>query len=237
MDTITVRVDVQLIETANGRQLRVDRYEAPARELDTAPDAIAARIARSLASRLDEPPPDHDTPSSPTFRPEGPLWMVAFDGMAVRLGHQKGFIDLRQLLSRPGREMHCLELADRPVDAGADAPLLDDRARREIGARIRELQRDIEQAEAIADGDTAARAREELDQLVHHLSGALGLSGRARRLGSTTERARSAVTWRIRSAIRKIASFHPRLGRHLENGVRTGTFCVYQPETPISWAI
>ena len=47
---------------------------------------------------------------------------------------------------------------------------------------------------------------------------------------SDLERARSAVTWRIRNAIKKIGQAHPRLGRHLENAVRTGTFCVYQPE-------
>ena len=49
------------------------------------------------------------------------------------------------------------------------------------------------------------------------LSGALGLGGRSRRLGSAAERARTAVTWRIRNAIRKIATAHPALGRHLEN--------------------
>ena len=74
-------------------------------------------------------------------------------------------------------------------------------------------------------------------QFVEYLSGALGLHGRPRALGSAAERARSAVTWRIRSAIKKIASAHPRLGRHLENTVRTGTFCVYRPEIPIDWTV
>ena len=73
--------------------------------------------------------------------------------------------------------------------------------------------------------------------ILDHLSGALGLGGRSRQLGSAAERARSAVTWRIRNAIRKIASAHPRLGRHLENAIRTGTFCVYEPETPVDWAL
>ena len=67
------------------------------------------------------------------------------------------------------------------------------------------------------------------------LSGALGLGGRSRALGSAAERARSAVTWRIRSGVKKIAKAHPQLGRHLENAVRTGTFCIYQPERPVEW--
>src|SRR5688572_1994614 len=41
-----VRVNVQLIETANGRQLWADRYDASAVELHAVQDAIAARIAR-----------------------------------------------------------------------------------------------------------------------------------------------------------------------------------------------
>ena len=74
-----------------------------------------------------------------------------------------------------------------------------------------------------------------MDTLVDALSGALGLGGRTRSLGSAAERARSAVTWRIRSAVRKIATVHPSLGRHLENSVRTGTYCAYHPEQPIDW--
>ena len=172
-----------------------------------------------------------------TFRREGPLWTLAFGGVAVQLTHQKGFIDLVQLLARPGTEIHCLELADRPAETGGDVPVIDDRARRELKTRIRDLQQEIDGADAAHDLGRAERAREELDQIVEHLSGALGLGGRARQLGSAAERARSAVTWRIRNAIRKVASAHPRLGRHLENGVRTGTFCVYEPETPTDWAL
>jgi hypothetical protein len=81
------------------------------------------------------------------------------------------------------------------------------------------------------------QAREELDQLISALAGALGLGGRPRRVGSQVERARCTVTWRIKSAIRKVASAHPALGRHLGNAVRTGTTCVYQPEKPVDWLL
>jgi TolB-like protein/tetratricopeptide (TPR) repeat protein len=172
-----------------------------------------------------------------TFRRNGPLWTMAFAGLSVQLTHQKGFLDLAQLLTRPGAELHCLELADRPAETAGDAPVLDERARRELRARVRELQQEIDEADSVHDAARAERAREELDQIVEHLSGALGIGGRARPLGSAAERARSAVTWRIRNAIRKIASAHSRLGRHLENSVRTGTFCVYEPETPTNWVL
>jgi hypothetical protein len=170
------------------------------------------------------------------FRQDGSVWTLAFQGLSVQLTHQKGFNDLARLLQRPGMEMHCLELADRPAETTGFAPVLDDRARREIEARARELQREIDDADAAHDLARAERAREELDRIVELVSGALGLGGRSRALGSVAERARSAVTWRIRSGIKKIAKAHPRLGRHLENAVRTGTFCVYQPEAPVEWA-
>jgi TolB-like protein len=206
------------------------------------------RLARGLAlAGLDADPdegrpeavahPDPPDAARAAFRRDGSLWTMAFAGLSVQLTHQKGFLDLAQLLARPGNEMHCLELADRPAETSGEALVLDDRARRELKARARDLQQEIDAADAAHDTGRAERAREELDQIVEHLSGALGLGGRARPLGSAAERARSAVTWRIRNAIRKIASAHPRLGRHLENGVRTGTFCVYEPETPTAWSL
>ena len=206
------------------------------------------RLARGLALAGLEADPDEGRaeavarPLTPgiapaTFRRNGSLWTLAFGGLSVQLTHQKGFLDLAQLLARPGTELHCLELADRPAETGGNIPVLDDRARRELKARVRELQLEIDEADAAHDTGRAERAREELDQIVEHLSGALGLGGRARQLGSPAERARSAVTWRIRNAIRKVASVHPRLGRHFENSVRTGTFCVYEPETPTDWVL
>jgi hypothetical protein len=166
------------------------------------------------------------------FRREGELWTVAFEGQSVRLTDVKGFADLAQLLAHPGIEVHCLELADRPAENAGPDDVLDSRARREIQGRARELEREIDEADASHDLGRAERAREELDRLVDTLSGALGLGGRSRGLGSPAERARSTVTWRIRSAIKKIAAVHPRLGRHLENAVRTGTFCAYTPRHP-----
>ena len=49
-----MRVNVQLVEAANGRQVWADRYEATAADLHAVQDAIAARIARTLAVQIDE---------------------------------------------------------------------------------------------------------------------------------------------------------------------------------------
>jgi hypothetical protein len=122
------------------------------------------------------------------FRRDGAFWSIAFDGLAVQLTDQKRFHDLARLLARPGQDIHCLELANRPETGYANL-VLDERARREIQERVRELQHEIDDANALNDTGRGQRAREELDQIVEVLSGSLGLRGRSRRLGSGVERA------------------------------------------------
>jgi TolB-like protein len=116
------------------------------------------------------------------FRREGAFWTLAFDGVTVQLTDQKGFHDLARLLARPGDEIHCLELAERPREDGG--PALDDRARREIQERVRELQQEIDAATAAADDRRAEQARAELDQIAEMLAGALGRVGAPARLGA-----------------------------------------------------
>ena len=50
------------------------------------------------------------------------------------------------------------------------------------------------------------------------------------------ERARKAVTNRIRQTLVRVASVHHTLGLHLRNAVHTGTRCVYTPERPTLWS-
>jgi hypothetical protein len=50
------------------------------------------------------------------------------------------------------------------------------------------------------------------------------------------ERARKAVTNRIRQTVARIASVHQALGLHLRNAVHTGARCVYTPERPTRWS-
>jgi hypothetical protein len=50
------------------------------------------------------------------------------------------------------------------------------------------------------------------------------------------ERARKAVTNRIRQTLARIASVHRALGLHLRNTIHTGARCVYTPEQPTRWS-
>ena len=35
----------------------------------------------------------------------------------------------------------------------------------------------------------------------------------------------------------RVANAHPRLGRHLDASIRTGTFCSYEPERDTAWSV
>ena len=102
---------------------------------------------------------------------------------------------------------------------------------------IQDLQADLAEAERHNDFARTERLSEELDAVIEQLSAAVGLGGRGRKLGDPAEKARTAVTWRIRSAVKKIAAVHPELGRHLAASIRTGAFCSYRPEHPVRWTV
>ncbi|HEV2174465.1 MAG TPA: hypothetical protein VGR71_12905 [Nitrospira sp.] len=51
------------------------------------------------------------------------------------------------------------------------------------------------------------------------------------------ERARVAVTMRIRNALGRIRREHHALGQHLSHAIKTGTSCTYEPEIPTIWKL
>ena len=168
---------------------------------------------------------------------EGAMWAVSYAGRTVRLRDSKGLRDLAVLLGHPGKDVHCLELMGGRDVGSEPGPALDQQARRSYERRIRDVQEEIDDARAANDPVRAERAEAELDALVQQLSEAFGLSGRSRTTGSAAERARSAVGWRVRAALRHAQEAHPELGSHLKNAVRTGTWCSYRPETTVHWEI
>jgi predicted ATPase len=167
----------------------------------------------------------------------GDTWEFGFAGRVVSVRSSKGVDDMVRLIEAGGREVHCLDLAGAGVQETSTGEILDDTARRRYERRIRELQEDIEEAEGNNDHARAYTHQVELDALIDHLTAALGRGGRTRSAGGTVERARSAVTHRVRAAIRTLEKIHPALARHLDHAIRTGTYCSYQPEHPVAWRI
>ncbi|MBW3602281.1 MAG: AAA family ATPase, partial [Actinobacteria bacterium] len=169
------------------------------------------------------------------FRRDGEVWTICYRGTESHLPDSKGLRDLAALLARPGQAVHAVELhTGQPPRGGADA-VLDDRAKAIYRRRLAELEAELDAAEADHDPYRAEQARAERDALVDELRAAVGLGGRDRRLGDERERARKAVSARIRDAIARIERADPGLGRHLHDTVQTGTWCSYAPPDPVRW--
>ena len=92
---------------------------------------------------------------------------------------------------------------------------------------------------ATRDSGRVAQAEAERDFLIRELSRAVGLGGRGRRAGSSSERARVSVTRAVRHAMSQIRRHDPPLAAHLDRAIRTGTYCVYLPDSRItaSWML
>ena len=221
------------------------RAEAVVQARALGANALVARIEREARpSPATGDPPEQaagDTGPDYVFRRDGEVWTLRYGGRQVRLRDSKGLRDLHSLLARPGTAMAALDLAGGApgrVPAATDAgEVIDAQARSAYRQRLRELEEEAAEADAAADIGRSARIAAERDALVEALTQAYGLGGRVRRSGSDAERARTAVTARVKDAIRRIGGAHPDLGRHLARSVRTGTFCVYEPDQPTIWSV
>ncbi|MDQ4119062.1 MAG: hypothetical protein M3235_19185, partial [Actinomycetota bacterium] len=174
-------------------------------------------------------------PGTGVFRRCGETWTLTWNGVAATVRDGKGMRDLARLLATPDTDIAAVDLAGTPVAGGDTGELVDRQARDAYRARLAVLDGELAAADNAGDARRSARAAEERDALVAQLSAAYGIGGRARRTGDPAERARSAVGWRIRDALRRIEAAHPELARHLRHSVRTGAFCRYAPETPVRW--
>ena len=176
-------------------------------------------------------------PETPAFQllREGEYWSIACEGGVFRLRDSRGLQILARLVSAPDRAFHVTDLLAPPGEAGLveDAgEALDPQAIADYRERLAELREELSRAEEWNDQGRAARAREEMEFLTAELARGVGLGGRARRAGSTSEKARINVRRRLLDTIEKIAEHSPALGQHLTWALKTGNFCVYQAGGP-----
>jgi hypothetical protein len=235
--------------------------EAAAMERQAAHTAFAAFGARLQAERAVRlaagDPPDRSRATrtdvaSAVFKCDGDTRTVSFAGATALVHDLKGFRYIERLLADPDREFHVLDLV--AVETGASRlgtppsphgfadsglPVLDERARHAYQRRLVEVDDDIAEATLMNDLGRLELAQRDRDYLIAELTQAVGLAGRHRLVGSTSEQARTSVTRSIRYSLDRLAPHHPALATHLRQNVRTGTYCVYQPDpiAPLSWQI
>jgi hypothetical protein len=174
-------------------------------------------------------------PISPGFHlvSEGDSWAITSRGRTFRMRDSRGLRILARLIDNAGVDLHALDLADSSdgdamIDRGDSGYILDARARAEYRARLVDLRDDLAEAERRGDLGWIDRLRTESETIQNELSRAFGRDGRARRGGVAAERARSAVTRRVREAIARIREHDRELGDHLAWAVRTGMTCAYR---------
>ena len=207
---------------------------------------LAAALGRTAAaaSHLERAVATHDRLGAVTWslRSQYELARVRLDQLGRREAAVPALVEV-------ARRAHALGLAQLARDAeaagfaaglapvtGADE-VLDATARRQIRARLASLGEDIAEAESWNDPERAALARAERDALLRELTAAAGPAGQPRLLGDQSERARKAVTARIRDVMARIERIHPALAGHLRESVTTGTRCSYSPPTPVRWRL
>lgn len=168
------------------------------------------------------------------FLKEDDVWQISYEGKIVLMTEVKGLYDLERLLGNPQKQFHCTELMGCGLEMHAER-VFDEKAKRSYQKKILELQEEIRWSENNNDLQRTATLHKEYDDIVDHLSASLGLGRKIRKSHDVLDKARSAVTWRIRNAIQKIEKVHPILSKHLTASIKTGIFCYYNPEKPLKW--
>jgi len=170
------------------------------------------------------------------FYKKNDFWEIAYGGKNIQLVDAKGFHDLARLLENPEKQFHCTELIGVGLSVSKEF-VFDDRAKKTYQKKLVELQEEIKWSEDNNDLTRTSTLQKEYDEIVDHLSSSLGLGGKARKVQDPVDKARSAITWRIRTAIQKIEKENPDLGKHLSLSIKTGIFCSYSPEKAINWSV
>jgi hypothetical protein len=238
-------------EAATARLGLADAHRASGSDHQAGLEFQAARVV--LDGIEGRPPREQDAPTTTRngFRRDGDYWALVFAGNEAHLRDLKGMRYLSRLLAEPSRELHVLDLVAAETSGATDGAsatraalgnageMLDARAKNAYRRRLAEIEEDVEDARACGDATREAQADLERDFLVRELSRAVGLSGRGRRAGDASERARAAVTRAIRQAMARIGEQLPELGEHLDRTIRTGTYCSYRPDprVPADWSL
>ncbi|HSK97462.1 MAG TPA: AAA family ATPase [Euzebyales bacterium] len=172
------------------------------------------------------------TSATASMRRRGPVWQITFAGSAATVPHIKGLADIARLVAAPGAEIHALDLVGSPDRSPRPGPVVDRSALDSYRRRLADLQVEVDDAAHNHDTERRARAVAEHQALVEELGRVTGVRRQPRQFANhPAERARKAVAGRIRDAIRKLADVLPELADHLDQAVRTGTYCSYRAET------
>jgi tetratricopeptide (TPR) repeat protein len=166
------------------------------------------------------------------------VWYIRFDGQEATVPHSKGLADIARLLATPAGEIHVLDLIEAGDRSGAGGEIVDHQTLQAYRQRLADIDEDADEADRDNDPERRARLNVERQALLDELSRTTSVRGRARQFANhPAERARKAVTGRVRDAIRKLEAVLPELSAHLERNIVTGTYCRYRADDAVSWHV
>ncbi|MGH3785918.1 MAG: AAA family ATPase [Pseudonocardiaceae bacterium] len=157
-------------------------------------------------------------------------WTVEVGPRLIALPCLIGLRYLGILLTHPGENLPATDLC--AAVSVVDHEVLDRQAVATYRRRLHEIDAEIDDADADADLGRAERLRLEREALTAELTGSLGLGGRARNFGASTERARTSVRKAVKRALDVLAEADPALGAELRVAISTGATCRYDPAGP-----
>jgi hypothetical protein len=221
-----------LADTLDKRDGPGDRERADACRREAIGEARCAGMGQRADAWEQLLLPDDDLSTSLSCRRDGRVWRVRHGDRVAIVPHNVGMEYLAKLIEHPDVEIAAVELASRHAmtgRGGSSEPVLDQRAKADYRRRIEELRSEVDDAEACADLERAAKARLELDRFVEELARSTGFGGRTRSFAGDAERARTSVHKAIKRALAQITEADPALGHEIGAHVVTGMRCVYHP--------
>ena len=184
-------------------------------------------------------PYDTDRFRQPTFRQAGQMWVLWYGGDdPIYLSKQQGIKYIHLLLQSPGRYYSALELKaaaeNQPVLVSGSVSLIDRESLYAYKSHLKELHHRYQVANDNNDLGRMERVQQEIADVEVELNRTTGLGGRIRKRGDL-EKARKAVSNAITRTLKKIASVHPDLARHLREALQLGAYLRYVPQEDIVW--
>ncbi len=192
---------------------------------------LAARARARLSGDSVAAASAPQVPAPLSIAREGELYRLERGPWSARIRATRGAELLARLIETPDQEIHVLALASDEATSTSESNAgeqVDRAALRQYRARLEDLTELLSEAEARADLGRLSALRREQAALEAEVSRALGLGGKSRQAGSTSERARSNVQRRLKDAIERVSEVSPELGAWLSRCVRTGTYCSFR---------